>query len=59
MASGTIDPFFIDGGTRSLMRDSGRHVETGWYGIDDNGVPQIGPFADRHACQQACDEVNE
>lgn len=32
---GTLDPIHIGGGTRSLMRDSGRYVETGWWGVDD------------------------
>lgn len=55
---GTLDPIFIDGGTSALMRDGGRYVDKGWWGVDDNHAPQIGPYGSREACQAACDAHN-
>jgi hypothetical protein len=56
---GTLDPIYIGRGTSSLMRDGGRHVEKGWWGVDDNNTPHIGPNGSREACQTACDAANE
>jgi hypothetical protein len=56
---GTLDPIHIGGGTSSLMRDSGRHVEKGWWGVDDNYTPHVGPYGSREACQAACDAIND
>ncbi|MDR6789860.1 hypothetical protein J2Y58_003235 [Sphingomonas sp. BE138] len=56
---GTLDPIHIGGGTRLLMRDSGRHVDKGWWGVDDNNTPHIGPYDSREACQAACDAIND
>ncbi len=56
---GTLDPMYIDGATSALMRDGGRYFSTGWWGVDDNHNPQIGPYGSREACRKACDAINE
>lgn len=56
---GTLDPMHIDAGTSAMMRDSARYVDKGWWGVDDNNTPHIGPFATREACQAQCDAVND
>lgn len=56
---GTLDPIFIDGGTSAVMRESGRYHDTGWWGVDDNNVPHIGPYVSCEACQAACDRANQ
>lgn len=55
---GTLDPIYIDGSTSALMRDSGRLVAKGWWGVDDNFVPHIGPYSSHESCEKACDKRN-
>ena len=55
---GAVDPMYFDGSITALMRDGGRYFQTGWWGVDDDFTPHIGPYPSRESCQKACDEHN-
>ena len=56
---GTLDPMHLAASTTALMRDSGRYFQTGWWGVDDDFAPHIGPYPLLESCQKACDEHNQ
>lgn len=58
MTKSRLDAVFIDTAARAMLCDYDIHVEVGWYGVDDDLVPQTVSFADQAACQKACDEQN-